>query len=435
MPKLGMTMKEGKLSKWFKGENDSVQEGEELFEVETEKITNKIDSPATGILFQIVIPEGTVVPVGSVLGIIAEPGEQPERIEGIQVEEVEEITPAPSGVPEPAEEKKTRETRHISATPAAKHLAKKLGIDLSRVQGTGPEGRIKEVDVKQYHEKGPPAPKATPLAKEIARKEGLDLSAIAGTGEGGKITKEDVIQVLEMTRRAETAKPFHPIPFTGMRKAIADNMHASLHSTAQLTLFIETDVTESIRFLDLVRQEHKKDETIRVSMNDIVILATSRALKRFPIMNSTQIGDEILLHDSARMGIAVALPEGLIVPILNEADKKGLLQIARESRELARKAREGMLSVDEVTDGTFTITNLSGFGVDGFTPILKPPETGILGVGRVVDKPVVSKGEIVIRSMMVLSLTIDHRVVDGAPAAEFLQTVARYLEQPTLIMS
>lgn len=170
-------------------------------------------------------------------------------------------------------------------------------------------------------------------------------------------------------------------------------------------------------------------------MNDIVILATSRALKRFPIMNSTQIGDEILLHDSVRMGIAVALPEGLIVPVLNEADKKGLLQIARESRELARKAREGTLSVDEVTDGTFTITNLSGFGVDGFTPILKPPETGILGVGRVVAKPVVSKGEIVIRSMMVLSLTIDHRVVDGALAAEFLQTVARYLEQPPLIMS
>ncbi|MBW1836079.1 MAG: 2-oxo acid dehydrogenase subunit E2 [Deltaproteobacteria bacterium] len=435
MPKLGMTMKEGKLSKWFKGENDSVQEGEELFEVETEKITNKIDSPATGILFQIVIPEGTVVPVGTVLGIIAEPGEQPERIEGIQVGEVEEITPTPSGAPEPAEEEKTRETQYISATPAAKRLAKELDIDLSQVQGTGPEGRIKEADVTRYHEQGPPGPKATPLAVEIARQEGLDLSAIAGTGEGGKITKEDVIQALAMTRRAETAKPFHLIPFTGMRKAIADNMHASLHNTAQLTLFTETDVTESIRFLDLVRQEHKKDETIRVSMNDIIILATSRALKRFPIMNSTQIGDEILLHDSVRMGIAVALPEGLIVPVLNEADKKGLLQIARESRELARKAREGTLSVDEVTDGTFTITNLSGFGVDGFTPILKPPETGILGVGRVVAKPVVSKGEIVIRSMMVLSLTIDHRVVDGALAAEFLQTVARYLEQPPLIMS
>jgi pyruvate dehydrogenase E2 component (dihydrolipoamide acetyltransferase) len=190
-----------------------------------------------------------------------------------------------------------------------------------------------------------------------------------------------------------------------------------------------------IRFRDMVREEYKKDETVRISYNDIIILATARALKRHPIMNSTLVGEEILLSDAVHMGIAVALPEGLIVPVLRDADKKALLEIAGEARELARKAREGTLEVDEVTGGTFTISNMSMFQVDGVTPILKPPETGILGVGRVKEKPAVYKGEIAIRSMMFLSLTFDHQIADGAPAGAFLETVARYLQDPYLIMT
>ena len=218
-----------------------------------------------------------------------------------------------------------------------------------------------------------------------------------------------------------------------MRKAIAENMHGSLQNTAQLTLFSEVDVTEMVRFLDSIREEHKNDETVRVSYNDIIILITSRVLKRFPAMNSTLVGEEILIHDAVNMGIAVALPEGLIVPVLHAAHEKELLQIAKEARDLARKAREGTLAVDEVTGGTFTLTNLSMFEVDGFTPILRPPETGILGVGRVKRKPAVYEDEISIRPMMFVSLTFDHRVVDGAPAAEFLQNLAQCLEDPTLV--
>jgi pyruvate dehydrogenase E2 component (dihydrolipoamide acetyltransferase) len=225
------------------------------------------------------------------------------------------------------------------------------------------------------------------------------------------------------------------IPFSGMRRSIAANMHASLHNTAQLTVFTETDVTEMIRFRDAVRAEYKHDEAVRISYNDVIILATARALKHHPIMNSTMVGEEILLHDAVHMGIAVALPEGLIVPVLRNADRKGLLEIAAEARELARKAREGTLTVDEVTGGTFTISNVSMFEVDGLTPILKPPETGILGIGRVKEKPAVYRGEITIRSMMFLNLTFDHQVADGAPAAAFLQTVSRYLENPYLIMT
>jgi pyruvate dehydrogenase E2 component (dihydrolipoamide acetyltransferase) len=437
MPKLGMTMQTGRVSRWSKNEGDHVEKGEELFEVETEKITNKVESPASGVLFQIVVPEGATVPVGAIVALIAEPGEQLERIEGVSAGDAMEATPKLAGGVATAGAERPGEKSEILATPAAKRLARELGVDLTLVRGTGPDGRIKEGDVTLYHEEACRKPKITPLAEEIARQAGLDISTITGTGEGGKITREDVERSLEQKRPvvAEEVKPARTIPLAGMRKAIADNMHASLQNTAQLSMFTEVDVTESIRFLNMVREQYKKDESVKLSLNDIVILATSRALKRFPIMNSTLAGNEILLHDRVAMGIAVAISDGLIVPVLQDADGKGLLEIARETRILIGKARGGSLTMDEVTGGTFTITNLRASCVDHFTPILKPPETGILGVGRVVEKPVVYKGEIAVRSMMGLSLTIDHRVVDGTPASEFLQLLARFLAEPALILT
>jgi pyruvate dehydrogenase E2 component (dihydrolipoamide acetyltransferase) len=266
----------------------------------------------------------------------------------------------------------------------------------------------------------------------MARQAGLDISAIAGTGEGGKITKEDVRRAVQGRGEEEEIIPLRSIPFTGMRRSVAENMYASLQGTAQLTIFTEVDVTEMVHLRDLIRKEHENDERIRISMNDILIFIASRVLKRFPLMNSTLLKEEIVLHEKVNMSIAVALPEGLIVTVVRDADRKELLQIARESRELARKAREGTLTVDEVTGGTFTVTNLSMYEVDGFTPILKPSETGILGVGRVKEKPAVVDGQVAVRSMMYLSLTFDHRVVDGAPAAEFLETLGRYLAHPAL---
>lgn len=434
MPKWGLTMKEGKITKWFKKEGEPIQKGEELFEVETEKITNKVESTASGILFQIAVPEGTTVPVGTILAVVAESGEQPARVEGIQMGEIIEAAASPAPGPARVQPEKLREKKFVRATPAARRLAKELSIDLSLVTGTGHEGRVTQVDVTRYQEEGPPRSKITPLAEEMVRQAGLDIARIVGTADGGKITKEDVIRVLEAREAQEGAKPLQPIPFSGMRKTIAENMHASLQNTAQLTSFTEVDVTEMVRFLELVREEYKNDETVRVSYNDVIIMITSRVLQRFPIMNSALVGDEILIHSGVNMGMAVALPDGLIVPVLHDADKKDLLQIAKATRGLARKAREGTLSVDEVTGGTFTITNLSMFEVDGFTPILRPPETGILGIGRVKEKPAVYNGEIAIRSMMVLSLTFDHRVVDGAPANAFLEALARYIQYPILAL-
>jgi pyruvate dehydrogenase E2 component (dihydrolipoamide acetyltransferase) len=427
-------MKEGKITRWFKSEGDTIQKGEPFFEVETEKITNVVEATADGVVFQIAVAAGTTISVGTIVAVIAKPGEQPDRIEGIQAGKlIEEETTPVGGASAPPEEPPAK--KFVLATPAARRLAKELGVEVILVKGTGPGGRITEADVERFHEAGPSPTKVTPVAAEMIHQEGLDVAAIDGTGEGGKITKEDVQRFLDFRKSEEVTQAVKSIPFIGMRRSIAENMHASLHNTAQLTTFVEVDVTEMIRFRDTVRAEYEQDEMVRISSNDIIILATSRALKHHPIMNSTLVGDEILLHDAVHMGVAVALDEGLIVPVLRDADKKSLLEIAGGTRELARKARDGTLEVDEVTGGTFTISNVSMFQVDGVTPILKPPETGILGVGRVKEKPAVFKGQIAIRSMMFLNLTFDHQVVDGAPASKFLQTVAAYLQNPYLIMT
>jgi pyruvate dehydrogenase E2 component (dihydrolipoamide acetyltransferase) len=429
MPKWGLTMKEGKITRWLKKVGDPVEQDEPLFEVETDKITNEVESIASGILSRIIVDEGETVPIGTVVGILAEPGESVAQVEGPAADADAKALPA-----------KQITGEFVPATPAARRLARELDVVLAKVTGSGPDSRVLEDDVKKHHEQAPPEPKATPLAKEIAKQAGLDLSTVRGTGEGGKITKEDVLRALEPEApeaepevAAESAKS---IPFKGMRKVIADNLHASLQNTAQLTTFMEVDVTEAVEFREVILEEfRRKDDSVKVSFNDIIILAVSRALKRHPIMNARLEGDEIILHDAVHMGIAVALPEGLIVPKIRNADKKGLLEIAGAAREIADKARNGALGIDEISGGTFTISNLGMFGQDGFTPILNPPETGIIGVGRVKEKPAVHEGEIKIRSMMTLSLTWDHRVADGAPAAAFLQTVGKYLEEPRLMMA
>lgn len=438
MPKLGLTMKTGKVSKWLKAEGDAVKKGEALFEVETDKITNSVEAPEDGILFQIVVPAGSTVAVQTVIGVIAAPGETPERLEAGQAGAAPAADAKPAAKQGAAKAEPQAAPTEVRASPAAKRLARELGVDLAQVKGTGPDGRIKEGDVTAYHEAVAKI-RITPLAAVLAAKAGLDVRTLTGTGERGKITREDVERALNPeaaatdTATADAAGP-KVLPMAGMRKAIADNMAASLAQAAQLTLVTEVDATESLEFLACVRAMYKKDKAFRVSMNDILILAASRALLRFPMMNSTQVGEEIFLHDSVHMGVAVAIEGGLIVPVLRDADKKTLPQIARESREIAGRARTGALTSDDLSGGTFTISNMMRSPVDFFTPILKPTETGILGVGRVLEKPVVHKGEIKIRSMMGLSLTFDHRVIDGSPAGEFLSLLCQYVEQPSLIL-
>jgi len=438
MPKWGLTMKEGKITRWLKQEGESVQAGEALFEVETDKITNTVEAPASGVLFQIVVPAGDVAPVQAVVGVIAEAGETPDRVAG---------GAAPTAAVPKAEKSSTSTPsgpgEFVPATPAARKLAKGLGVDLAAVTGSGPGGRITEKDVQDFKDSGPSI-NASPQAIEFAKAHGIDLSEIPGSGSSGKITKVDILRAMNPVSggsQATSSSSAAPtagatvVPMQGIRKLIAENMKASLNNAAQLSVFVELDVTAMVALRDLYLARNKKNPDYRLSYNDIIAYAVCRALKKFPIMNSTQTGEEIFLHEHVNLGVAVALDNGLIVPNVKSADTLGLEALSAAVRDVAGRARKGGLSMDEIGGGTFTITNVSMLGMDGFTPILNPPETGILGVGRIVEKPGVFQGDICIRKYMTLSLTFDHRVTDGAPAMTFLRYLGDLLEQPVLMLA
>jgi pyruvate dehydrogenase E2 component (dihydrolipoamide acetyltransferase) len=369
MPKFGLTMQEGKIQQWFKAEGDAIETGQPLFEVETEKVLYEVEAPASGVVAKLLYPLESTVPCAKAVAVIAVGGEDPAAIAKAYA----------SKAPE-------------AGTSALPHAA----ASASQRTASTPAGAIV----------------ATPAARKLAKDRGFDLATVKGTGPGGRITREDV--------EAAAAMP-QGTPLHGMRKSIADRMFKSLQSTAQLTITTEADVTPLV-----ARREQLKKE-FNLTFTDMLIEAVAGALVAHPRLRLTVEGDLIQPHEEVNVGIAVALDEGLMVPVIRHADTKSLQQIADESRRLAEKARAGSLGVDEVSGGTFTITNLGMYGIDAFTPIINQPQIAILGVGRIVPKPAVHDGQIAIRSMMTLSLTFDHRIVDGAPAAAFLQDVAKRL--------
>ncbi len=403
MPKWGLTMKTGKIARWLVAEGGAVAVGQPLLEVETDKITNVVESPAGGVLLQIVSPQGEVVPVMQVIGIIGESGEAVAA---------PTATAAGAGSGSSAPAKATDQAAPASgktdqsvvrAMPAARRVAKELGIDLATVTGTGRDGVITEKDVRTAHETASNAP----------------ASAAPAPAASCTASCEDADEI---------------IPMDGLRKLIADNMQASLQNAAQLTVFVEADVTEMVALRDAMLARNKKNPDYRLSFNDIIAFAVCRALKIHPIMNSTLQADGTHLHKHVNLGIAVSLDTGLIVPNVKNADTFSLEELKFKVRDAASRARKGGLSMDEISGGTFTISNVSMLGVDGFTPILNPPETGILGVGRVAEKPGVFDGQVCVRKMMTLSLTFNHMVTDGGPAMNFLRTLADMLEQPVRML-
>ncbi len=395
MPKFGLTMTEGTIQKWFKAEGDAIQAGEPLFEVETEKVLYEVESPATGTVAKLLYPLEAVVPVGLPVAVIAEAGENVAEVAakyngGAPKAAAASVAAEPSAKTEAAPSSPSASGRREGApvTPAARKLAQEHNIDLARVVGTGPGGRVTREDVEKAISEAAKGPAPTPTP------------APAPT---------------------PTAAPAASAPLRGMRKAIAERMHKSLQSTAQLTITTEVDVTQ------LIDRRQEVQREFNATYTDFIIQACAHALKQHPRMNAALDADTLKTQEQINVGVAVALDEGLIVPVIHNADKKPLKEIAQEARSLAEKARAGKLTLEEVSGGTFTVSNLGMFGVDAFTPILNTPQTGILGVGRIVEKPAVYRGEIAKRAMMVLSLTFDHRVIDGAPAGAFLQTVADLL--------
>ncbi len=378
LPQWGMNMQEGTLVKWLKQEGDPVSQGEPLVEVETAKLNSELESPAAGIVAHILATEGSTVPVGYVVAIIAAPGETVAR-------------PAPAA---PAASAKAAPSTVALAAP-------------SRSATAGASGQV------------------VPAARRLAQQHNLDLNQVQGTGPGGRITEVDVQRALDARARPASGV----VPLTGVRKAIAERMLLSIQTMAQVTLTTEADVTEMValrkELLGQWRAHH-----LRPMDQDLVMKAAARALGENPRVNAVLDSSGIRHIEEVNIGVALALPEGLIVGVVHDADKKPLLSIAQEVRDLAAKARAGKISPKEVTGGSFTITSLASYDIDAFTPIINPPEVAILGVGRVTEKPAVHEGQVVPRSMMFLSLTFDHRALDGAPAAQFLQTVKSYLEQP-----
>ena len=441
MPKLGLTMTEGTVSKWLKGEGDAVKDGEDLFEVETDKLTNTIKATDSGTLLKIVAAEGETVACLKPVAVIGEPGEDYAALLGGEAPAAPKVTEAAAAAVASAVAAGGAAVRaageRVLASPAAKKLAKSLGIDIALVAGTGPKGRVTEEDVKNYRpaEAAPaaapeePKVKASPLAAKVAADVGVDLKDVPAHG---RVLAADILAAVQKgaSTPAEEKPREETVPMNGMRKAIARNMLNSHMTSPTVTFNLGVDMTELKKL-----REQLKSEDIKVSYTDILVKVVAVALTEFPLLNCSVEDNKIIYKHYVNMGVAVALDNGLVVPNVPDADKKSLTEISAEVKELAKLAREGGLPMDRLTGGTFTITNLGMYGIESFSPIINQPEVAILGVNTMEDKVVVVDGEICVRPIMNLSLTADHRVVDGSVAAQFLQRIKKLMEKPALLLA
>ena len=428
LPQWGMNMEDGTLTRWLVNEGDEIAEGQPLVEVETAKINSELESPASGVVSHIMAAEGSLVKVGELVAVIGEPGENPPRPEP-------KAAPSPAGARRRQRQRDARPTGAAASqvTPVARRLARDNGIDLDEVNGTGPRGRITEQDVRNAIEarQSRPRVQAPPRARMLARQEDIDLSDVAGSGPNGRITVADVERAIAerdaVAARADAVGEV--VPLTGLRKIIADRMTMSVSTMAQVTLTTEADVTELLNLRESLVSEWRPHR-IRPLDLDFIIAAVAGSLKAHPRLNAHLADGNVLLLKEVNIGVAVAVPDGLVVPVLRGADSLDLLGIARQIRVLADKTRKNALGVDDMTGAGFTVTALSNYDIDVFTPIIDPPQVAILGLGRAIEKPVVVDGEIVVRSMMHLSVTFDHRALDGVPVAEFIRTLKASLESP-----
>ena len=444
MPKQGLLMEEGTITKWLAKEGEQTTEGAPLFEMETDKLTITMDSTATGTVLKILHPEGDTVPITQPIAIVGQPGEDISALLGGEAPAAAPAAAAPEAptaeaapAPQPVVEHAPGE--RVFSSPRARLRAEENGVDIAAVPGSGPVGLVVVRDVQNYIAT---QPAVTPLAADPARIQGIDLSGLTGTGPNGKITTED----LHIASAAvEPAPAAEPIPgqltrgtrteaMSGMRKAISRNMLTSKSTNAQTNHRMVVDMTAAVA----LRRQYKA-LGIKISYNDIIVRAGAKALQDFPIVNASVDGSDIVYHDYVNIGTAVSVPGGLIVPVIRDADIIGLTGIAAKSAELIEKAREGRLTEADYHGGTFTVSSLGMFDLDDFVAIINPPESAILAVGKIAKTPVVvtddeGEDQVVIKSMCALCLSYDHRIIDGAEAAKFLQKLKSYLQNPILLI-
>ncbi len=476
MPQLGSTMEEGTILKWHKQVGESVREGETLLEIETDKATMEVEATASGVLRKILAAPDSLVAIRTPIAIIGTADEPIDHLVDAPAagsETGRAATAAPTSdllardLPSLAPAENSPTAVRLLISPRARRRADEAGVAIAALagRGSGPDGRIVERDIAAYLERSAvpggaesPAesaaramPRSTPLAARMADRLGVDLSALATGLPGSRVRSEDVL------RHAESA-PAHggggssqaagpqgappaglaagttSISLAGMRKRIADNVTKSAFTAPHVTLTLEVDMTACAEFRTRALPDVEKRYGVRLSYTDILVKAVARALEEHPLLNASLAGDEIRLFAEKNIGVAVALEEGLIVPVVKAADQKGLGAISVELKQFVERARTGRFSPDDLAGGTFTITNLGSFGIDVFDPIIVAGQAAILGVGRIADKPVVIAKAVTIRSMMNLCLSFDHRILDGAPAARFLQRMKELLENPMSIL-
>ena len=455
MPKAGSEMEEGEIVQWFKNEGDHVEEGEVLLEIVTDKVNMEVEAESTGTLLKILAQAGDVVPVVQTIAWIGEPG---EKIPGAS--ESGEVAPAETIIEKKVDYTPVKEVEKVDysglrATPAARAYARKKGIDLSKVKGSGPKGRIHKDDVLDY--KLNSKVKISPLAERIAKIEGINTESIVGTGPNGKIMKADIMAVLHGAQKVEAAPkaevaqkapkaPKAPnenqwgvvetVPMSPMRKVISKRMSESYFSAPTFVVNVEVDMTELLalrkKVVDAIIEETGKKATV----TDFISLAVIKSLMKHPYVNASLSSDEkeMYLHHYVNLSIAVGMDSGLVVPVIKGADKMSLKELVVASKEITTKALNGKLKPDEMADSTFTISNLGMYGVKSFVPIINQPNTAILGVSATVPKPVVYNGEVTVRPIMTLTLTADHRVVDGLEGAKFMKTLKEAIENPLSLL-
>ena len=416
MPKLSDTMTEGVVAEWHKKVGDTVKSGELLAEIETDKATMEFESFYDGVLLHIGVEKGQTVPVNVLLAIIGNAGEDVQALIAqagssapAEAPKAEVASPAPASTPAPT-------TAPVAvAAPVAAPTAP------STVSNTNASGRIL----------------ASPLAKKLAEEKGVDLAFIAGTGEGGRITKRDVDHYVpynaparKVTSTTVGVESFTDEPISQMRKTIARRLAESKFTAPHFYLTISIDMDNAIA----ARKSMNNEEGVKVSFNDMVVKAVAMALRKHPTVNSSWLGDVIRTNHHVNIGVAVAVEDGLLVPVVRFADNKGLMEIGNEVRTFAQKAKDKKLQPTDWEGNTFTISNLGMFGIEQFTAIVNPPDSCIMAVGGISQVPVVKNGQVVPGNVMKVTLSCDHRVVDGASGSSFLQTFKQYMENPVTML-
>ena len=428
MPRMGLTMEEGTLVGWRKAEGQPVKAGEPLFEIETDKSTVEVEASESGVLGRILVQVGETVPVGTPIALLVKEGEvvpagAAPAAAAVPAAAAESAGPAPA-----AQSRAASQAGKVKASPAARSLAKKLGVDLAAASATGPGGRVVAWNVRALESAAPA--KATPLAARAAAELGVDLAAVQGSGPGGRITRQDV----EHAGQKPAPSGGTIRPFTRIEQVMAARMVASFTSAPHFYLHVTVDARPLVALRAQLKAKLEQRDGVRLTYTDLLVYFCARVLAHHPEVLSQWTPQGMRLLDRVHVGVAVDSERGLLVPVIRDADRLGLAGISRALAELTGRARSGSLLPAEQEEGVFTLSNLGAFGVDAFDAVLNPPQSAILAVGRIKEMPLVEDGKVVPAAQLTLSLSVDHRVLDGARAARFLGELAELLETPALAL-